>query len=89
MPAYIIGYDLNSPGQDYKDLIAAIKSYGTYWHHLDSTWVVVTDRTAAQIRDHLSPFLDQGDELLVVKSGVESSWKGFNDAGSKWLYDNL
>ena len=46
MATYMIGYDLNRPGQDYPALIDAIKRLGTWWHHLDSTWIVVTDQKA-------------------------------------------
>jgi hypothetical protein len=89
MKTYIIGYDLNRPGQDYTDLIAAIKTYGTRWHHLDSTWIIQTNETAQQVRDKLTPHIDNTDELLVVGSSGEGAWTGFNDKGSAWLKDNL
>lgn len=89
MATYIISYDLKAPGKNYDGLIEAIKSYGTWWHHLGSTWCVVTTKTAAQIRDHLNKHIDKNDLLLVVKSGGEGAWTGFNETGSKWLKDNL
>ena len=89
MKTYIIGYDLNRPGQDYADLITAIKSYGNWWHHLDSTWIIQTNESASQVRDKLIPYLDANDELLVVGSSGEGAWTGFNEKGSKWLKDNL
>lgn len=33
------GHDLNSPGQDDKELIEALKAYHNWWHGLDSTWL--------------------------------------------------
>lgn len=90
MKSYLIGYDLNRPGQDYDDLFAAIKAEASgYWHHLDSTWIIKSDSTAAAIRDALKPHLDKNDELLVAKLSGEGAWAGFNDSGSKWLKDNL
>ena len=86
---YIISYDLNKAGQNYKTLYDAIKSYGTWWHHLDSTWCIVTSHTAAEVRDHLSGCIDSNDCLLVVKSSGEAAWTGFNDRGSKWLEDHI
>ena len=88
MATYIIGYDLHE-GEDYEDLIDAIKTYGTYWHHLDSTWIIVTDETAAEIRDKLKKHIKNDDELLVVKSGGVGAWTGFNDKGSNWLKEHL
>jgi hypothetical protein len=89
MSTYLVCYDLNKPGQDYSDLIEAIKAYGTWWHHLDSTWIIQTNQTAQQIRDNLVAHIDSNDELLVVKSSGEGAWSGFNAKGSQWLKDNL
>ncbi|MFD5545775.1 CRISPR-associated protein Cas2 [Streptomyces goshikiensis] len=85
----LIGYDLNSPGQDYDSLFEAIKELGTWWHHLDSTWVVKTTKTTVEVRDTLKGHIDSNDELLVVALTGKGAWTGFNDRGSKWLKDNL
>lgn len=90
MKTYLIGYDLNKSGQDYKDLIDKIKAtFSTWWHHLDSTWIVKSDLSAVQIRNLLKPFIDSNDELLVASLSGESAWAGFNDKGSKWLKDHI
>lgn len=90
MTTFMIGYDLNKSGKDYDGLIAEIKSIsGTWWHHLDSTWLVVTDLTAVQVRDRLAPHLDSDDELLVAKVCAPAAWKGFNESGSDWLHKYL
>ena len=87
--SYLISYDLNSPGQNYAALHDAIKSLGAWWHYLDSTWITTHPGPAATIRDALSPYIDAGDELLVVKCSGEGAWKGFNNNGSDWLKSNL
>jgi hypothetical protein len=89
--SYLIGYDLNRPRgpDDYPDLIKAIKVFGTWWHNLDSTWIVRSDLTAVEIRDQLSPLIDSGDELLVATLSGEAAWIGFNNKGSDWLKENL
>lgn len=89
MKSYLIGYDLNKTGQDYKTLIEQIKELGSWWHHLDSTWIIKSDLTVVQIRDNLKDYIDDNDELLVVKLSGEAAWTGFNEKGSKWLKDNL
>ncbi len=86
----MIGYDLNKAGKDYSGLIQEIKdSCKTWWHHLDSTWIVVTDLTPVEVRDLLAPHIDSDDEILVATISAPAAWKGFNDSGSKWLRDNL
>ncbi|WP_343692651.1 hypothetical protein [Chitinophaga sp.] len=92
MSTFLIGYDLNKKGQDYESLFEGIKelSNNTWWHHLDSTWLIKSDLTAVQVRDHLKQFIDGNDELLVINvTGRESAWRGFNDKGSQWLTNNL
>lgn len=90
MATFLISYDLNKPGQDYKDLMAAIKGLSdTWWHHLDSTWLLQHPGPSTAIRDSLKPHLDASDELLVVKLTGEGAWTGFDEKGSKWLKDNL
>jgi hypothetical protein len=90
MNTYLIGYDLRKPGQDYSALFDAIKGLtGTWWHHLDSTWVIRHPGSAVDIRDALTPHLDSNDELLVVQLSGEGAWYGFNNRGSDWLPGNI
>lgn len=89
MTTYMIGYDLNKSGQDYDDLIEAIKTYDKWWHYLDSTWIIKSSKTATEIRDHLKRHIDSNDELLVAKLSGEAAWAGFSDKGSSWLKTNL
>lgn len=89
MSTYAITYDLNRPGQNYDDLFEAIKATGNWWHCLDSTWLVKSALSAAQIRDSLNTKLDANDKLLVVALSGEGAWAGFNSDCSRWLKENL
>lgn len=89
MAVMIIGYDLNK-AKNYPDLIEAIKNVGSkWWHYLDSTWLVVTNLTASQVRDTLKGHIDSDDELLVMTYGKGAAWAGFDAKASDWLRDNL
>ncbi len=75
MKCYIVSYDLKSGSNfDYQRLYDAIKGYETWAHINESLWAVVTDQTAIQVRDNLKQYIDQGDSLFVLKSGVEAAW---------------
>jgi len=87
MPCYIISYDLRKE-RNYDDLYRAIKSYGTWAHILESTWAVVTSKTAVQVRDHLASYIDQDDGLFVVRSGTEAAWRNVI-CRNEWLKENL
>ncbi len=89
MAVYMVGYDLNKPGQDYSELFKAIKAYGTWWHHLDSTWIIETEKTAVQVRDNLRQHIDDNDELLVATISAPAAWFGFDKKGSDWLMEHL
>lgn len=89
-----IGYDLNREGANYSKKDAALRKhikekYPTYWAHLDSAFIVVTNLTAEQVRDDLLAFVDDNDELLVAKLTGEGAWHGFDESGHKWLKANL
>ena len=84
---YLITYDLNKPGQDYPALYDSIKKMGAWWHHLDSTWLVDTTLTAAEIRDQIREAIDPGDHILVVRFGSE--WASFlPQRGNDWIREH-
>lgn len=87
--AYLISYDLNKPGQDYKELYQAIKeaSTGVWWHHLDSTWIIKSNYSSADnVFEKLQPYIDKNDLCIVIeiknnKQGwlTENAWKYLNE----------
>ena len=90
MKTYLIGYDLHKPGQEYSPLFEKIKELANgYWHHLDSTWVVNSAKTATEIRDILSPYIDSNDELLVIQVAEKWASRGLTDRANAWLRNNL
>lgn len=89
MDSFLIGYDLNKAGQDYDTLIEKIKDLGTWWHCLDSTWIIKSNYTVVDIRNYLRQFIDGNDEILVVKLTGDAAWYGFSAEGSNWLKKNL
>lgn len=86
---YLVSYDLRRPGQNYTELIDYLKSHHNWWHHLGSTWVIVTDLSATKLRDGITAHLDGNDKVLVAASGHEGARGGFTDKGSDWLLENL
>ena len=86
---YIITYDLKAVwGQDYTPVYETIKSYGTWAHINGSTWAIVTDENASQIRDKLLLLIQDEDSLFVIKSGKEAAWKNVR-CKNEWLKNNL
>lgn len=73
MNKYLIVYDLRRRGEEYEPLLNALRQLGAL-HPLYSKWVLRTNLTAVQIRDHLRQFIDANDLLLVVGLTGEAAW---------------
>ncbi|KRC79958.1 hypothetical protein [Sphingomonas sp. Root241] len=85
MPAYIVGYDLDQPNQQYDCLKKKLEAYGTQWRFQQSVWLIDTSDSAATIRDNLKSCLDSGDKLFVGRLAGEAAWQGYSDKGNSWL----
>jgi hypothetical protein len=88
MACYIVTYELKQPRRDYVDFIHAIKSYAEWAQLLDTTWAIVTDNSAEEIRDHLWELLDASDGLFVVEAGSDAAWQDVR-CDNTWLRDHL
>lgn len=89
MAAQLISYDLRKPGRDYSALYEAIKALGTWWHCLESIWIVRTNLDTAQVRDALTPHIDANDDLIVLT--LQGNWASYrlSQECNDWLRNNL
>ena len=87
MTCYIISYDLRK-NRNYDKLYSALKSYSRWGRITESTWAVVTTKSAVEIRDNLLKVIDNDDRIFVVKSGVEAAWRN-SICKNEWLKENL
>jgi hypothetical protein len=88
--AHLVGYDLNRPGQNYSELISELNNTPGHLHQLDSTWLLATNETTAQVRDRLARHIDTGDELLVVDvTGSDWAASGLPSRAVEWLRKHI
>ena len=79
MACYIVCCALKAPERDYADLVEAMERVGSAtWPCFESTWLVNAQKTAAQIRDELKPYLDGNDQILVIEVGTAAAWRGIS-----------
>ena len=67
---YMITYDLNKEGQDYENVIQAIKdaSTGVWCSYWKSSFLIKSNlKTANEVFDKIRPYLDGNDRLLVIE----------------------
>lgn len=91
MSAYLISYDLHTPGQKYDCIQKTITSIcPRNWKMLQTVWMVNYSGNSTQLRDALKKYLDGNDELIVVKLNGEAAWSGPNlTKHSEWIKDTL
>lgn len=84
-----ISYDLNAPGQDYSQMITAIKSLGSWAKVQKSHWYVKSSLTATQAVTKVWATMDRNDSLIVVDaSNKTASWHGLDPVVAKFISDN-
>jgi hypothetical protein len=69
MRIFVVTYELNQKNKDYSGFYKELQKTKTWWHHLESTWLLWTDETAKEIFDRLIPYIDNKDYLLIIEAG--------------------
>ena len=87
----LIACDIHSKQpSEYDDLTEAIRSLGAWWHHLETVWIVRSDKTPGEVRDKLATFIGADDQIFVADiTGIPAEWTGINEAGSNWLKGHI
>jgi hypothetical protein len=85
MALYCVGYELENAGSTYATLIEEIETYQTWWHCLESTWIIASPKTAGEVKDHLQQYMGLNDKLVVVEIMGNAAWAGFDKECSDWL----
>ena len=84
MSLYCIGYQLVDRSGMYATLVGEIETHETWWHCLDSTWIIASPKTADQVKDHLQQYIGLNDKLVVVEIARNAAWVGFDKECSDW-----
>jgi len=72
---FLITYDKKVLLKNYTALNEAIKSFGTWWHHMDNTWMIQTNNTATEVFNILAPHVSVNDRLLIIE--VNKNYQGW------------
>lgn len=63
---YLVSYDLNNPGKDYQSLYTELKKAKSWWHYLDSTWIISTSETVESWHKRIRNVIDSNDHFIIV-----------------------
>ncbi|MCQ0093543.1 CRISPR-associated endonuclease Cas2 [Roseovarius sp. M141] len=84
MPLYLVSYDLNK-AKNYQKLWDEMDRLGGH-KPLESVYFLdVTSTTATVLRDHLKPFIDEDDQLIVVPFDQRPSTFRAKQGTQEWL----
>jgi hypothetical protein len=82
---YCIGYELENLENTYATLIEEIETYETWWHCLESTWIIGSPKTVDEVKSHLQQYIGLNDKLVVLEIAGNAAWVGFDKECSDWL----
>lgn len=87
--AYIVSYDLVTPGQNYERVIQKIKQNSGWARLGGSAYVVLSDKSPVDIRNDIASVMDKSDKLFVGALHAPAAWIGLTDEVSEWLKKGL
>jgi len=88
MRALLVTYHLKQPIEDYKELYSALKEGGTWWHYLDSTWLIITDLSPRDLYEKLVSHIWQGDRMLIIEVKA-NYWGTLPKDAWEWIENNV
>ena len=63
---YMISYDLKAPNRNYDDLYAILKTAESWWHYLESTWLIYTSDGIEAWQMKIKSAIDNNDSFIIV-----------------------
>ena len=75
---FVVTYDISATtnAETRKAISDAIEASGNWWHHLGSTWLVVSEKNANEIEKMIDPHVRKAPGRLLVMEVVPSNRQG-------------
>ena len=91
MAVYIVTYDLRTEfdSQSYQKLIGLIKEEGVWACLGGSSYLIVSDHSAVELRDKFKRVLDGDDMLYVGRVSAPAAWAGYSKEVTEWIKEKL
>jgi hypothetical protein len=90
MNVYLVMYDLKQPGRDYALLYETLKTAASWWHYLESTWLLASPLTMEQWQQQIRGTLDQNDLFMIIRLDRGVAYTGWLPQKAwEWMQQNL
>ena len=76
--AYIVTYDLEYD-ENCELLEEELKKYKKWWHYLERTWIIISEKTADEIWNGIEDKINKKNNLLIIE--IKKNSQG-------WLHQN-
>ena len=85
----LITYDLHNSDKDYQNLCENIKQCGTtWWHYLESVWLVRTDLTPNECYERIKPSIEEDDNVFIVEITGQNRQGWLPSKAWEWIRNN-
>ena len=82
---YLITYNLKTTNWNYTGFFSTLQNIGSWWHYLDTTWIIKSEFTSQQIYSMIAPHLSKSDLILVVEIVANTSFGWLPKDAWDWL----
>jgi hypothetical protein len=82
---HIVSYDLKVPGRDYAKLYEVLKSGHSWWHYLESTWIISSNKDIETWSERIRSVLDVNDRFIIVDITRQSYNGWLPDKAWEWI----
>lgn len=89
MTTYIVTFEVNDVTRraTFKE---KLQEYGAYCPIHENCWAILSEQTAAQVREFLDQALTDSDRIFVIRTGTEAAWRNtYGEKNSEWLKERL
>jgi hypothetical protein len=86
MSLFLVAYELAGAADQYSALRARLTAATTWFHHLDSLWLIDDPHATDELAAELTACINEGDKLIVIDvTGRATHWRGIDGEASDWL----
>lgn len=89
MSILLVTYDLKKPGADYNGLYEVLKTAPSWYHIMESCWLLYTTETPSQWFEKVRSKIDQNDNIFIVDISNKSRQGWMNKAAWDWLNSHI
>lgn len=87
---YLVIYDLKQPGRNYTPLYDTLKLAASWWHYLESAWILASPLTIEDWQQRIRGAIDMNDLFLIIRLDRPLAYTGWLPQKAwEWIQQNV